>query len=773
MARADTASASLRSDSIKGLAESIANPTYRRLLSAEPLLRRAVPVLIIAFMVTVCIGGAVQVLEHRRQAVFEAKRNVAALADHFGTVFERRSRDVRSPWPRTSETLAESLPEWAAVAGRRVLIADADGNIVASLPNAPLIIGRSLLDVLGPLQPLTTFGADAGTREIALGNGQAAYAAVRALKNPIGLLAVAQNQDEALANWRSLTALTVTLLATTGFVVFILGFAFHWQATRAREADLINDTVRGRVDTALNRGRCGLWDWDLARGRVFWTHSMFEMLGLPQKDELLTFGEVDALVHKDDIDLYELAARLADGKLQSIDHAFRMRHAHGRWLWLRVRCELTRQEGEIGPHLIGIAVDITEQKNLVERTVAADLRLRDAIETIPEAFVLWDAENRLVLCNSNFQELHQLPDEAVVAGTSYEIIVATGRKPLIRATVAHDSEPRGARTFEAQLEDGRWMHISERRTKDGGYVSVGTDITKIKQHEQKLIEGEKRQRATIVDLRKSQQTLERQTAELADLAEKYAEEKTRAEEANAAKSKFLANMSHELRTPLNAIIGFSEIMESGMFGPLGVDKYIEYSRDIRESGEYLLDVINDILDMSKIEAGGVRLSPETVELDSLLAECIRVVSTRAGEKRLAVKADVEPGIHLKADRRALKQITLNLLSNAVKFTPDGGAVTVQGRLRAGAVIIGIEDNGIGIPRQALQKLGRPFEQVESQLTKRHQGSGLGLAIAKSLVELHGGAMRIRSRLGRGTLVVVRLPDDAAAARPLERIVAAA
>jgi two-component system cell cycle sensor histidine kinase PleC len=773
MARADTASASLRSDSIKGLAESIANPAYRRLLSAEPLLRRAVPVLIIAFMVTVCIGAAVQVLEHRRQAVFEAKQGIAALADHLAAVFERRSRDGRTPWPRTSDALAVSMPDWTAGGGRRVLVADADGNIIASLASGSTIVGRSLLDVLGPLQPLTTFGVDAGTREIALGNGQAAYAAVRALKNPIGLLAVIQSQDDALANWRSITALTVTLLATTGFVVLILGFAFHWQATRAREADIINDTVRGRVDTALNRGRCGLWDWDLARGRVFWTHSMYEMLGLPQKDELLTFGEVDALVHKDDIDLYQLANRLADGKLQSIDHAFRMRHAQGRWLWLRVRCELTRQEGDVGPHLIGIAVDITEQKNLVERTMAADLRLRDAIETIPEAFVLWDAENRLVLCNSNFQELHQLPDEAVVAGTSYETIVATGRKPLIRATVAHDSEPRGARTFEAQLEDGRWMHISERRTKDGGYVSVGTDITKLKQHEQKLIEGEKRQRATIIDLRKSQQTLERQTAELADLAEKYAEEKTRAEEANAAKSKFLANMSHELRTPLNAIIGFSEIMESEMFGPLGADKYIEYSRDIRESGEYLLDVINDILDMSKIEAGGIRLSPELVELDSLLADCIRVVSTRASEKRLAIMAEVETGIHLNADRRALKQIALNLLSNAVKFTPDGGAVTVQGRLRGGAVIIGITDNGIGIARQALQKLGRPFEQVESQLTKRHQGSGLGLAIAKSLVELHGGAMRIRSRLGRGTLVMVRLPTDAAAAMPLERIEVAA
>jgi two-component system cell cycle sensor histidine kinase PleC len=597
--------------------------------------------------------------------------------------------------------------------------------------------------------------------EISLPSGETAFATVRALRNPVGLLAVVQRSDAALANWRSTTALTVTLSATTGFVVLILGFAFHWQATRAREADLIHDTVRCRIDTALNRGRCGLWDWDLARGRVFWSHSMYDLLGLPPKDDLLTFGEVDALVHRDDINLYELATQLADAKVQSIDRAFRMRHADGKWLWLRARCELARQDGEAGLHLIGIAVDITEQKSLVERTVAADLRLRDAIETIPEAFVLWDADNRLVLCNSNFQELHHLPEEAVVAGTTYEAIVAAGRKPIIRTAVANEGgQTRGARTFEAQLDDGRWMHISERRTKDGGYVSVGTDITKIKQHEEKLIDGEKRQRATIIDLRTSQQALELQTAELADLAEKYAEEKTRAEDANAAKSKFLANMSHELRTPLNAIIGFSEIMEAAMFGPLGAEKYTEYSRDIRESGEYLLDVINDILDMSKIEAGGIRLVPEVVELEPILADCLRVVSTRAAEKHLAVAAHVEPELLIKADRRAVKQIALNLLSNAVKFTPEGGTVAVRGRRRGGAITLAIEDNGIGIPKDALRKLGRPFEQVESQLTKKYQGSGLGLAIAKSLVELSGGSMRIRSRLGKGTTVVVRLPLEA-------------
>src|SRR5712691_9671305 len=457
------------------------------------------------------------------------------------------------------------------VAGvRHVLVSNADGSTIATAPIDQRAIGRRLIDVLGPAQPLTTFGAAAGVLEIPLADGTSAFATVRHLY--AGELAIIHGRAEALTAWMSDTALTVTLSATTGFVVLILGFAFHWQATRAREADTIYETVRSRIDTALNRGRCGLWDWDLARGRVFWSHSMFAILGLKPRDTLLSFGEVDALVHPEDIHLYELAAQLADATATLVDHAFRMRHANGNWVWLRARCELVQQSGEGGPHLIGIAVDITEQKTLVERTVEADLRLRDAIETIPEAFVVWDAQNRLVLCNSNFQELHNLPDAAIEAGASYESVVAAGRKPVVRSKVTSEGQIPGARTFEAQLDDGRWLHISERRTKDGGYVSVGTDITALKTHEEKLMDSEKRPMATVADLRNSQQTLERQADELADLAEKYAEEKTRAEEANQAKSKFLANMSHELRTPLNAIIGFSEIMAVVMYGPLATEK---------------------------------------------------------------------------------------------------------------------------------------------------------------------------------------------------------
>jgi two-component system cell cycle sensor histidine kinase PleC len=338
-------------------------------------------------------------------------------------------------------------------------------------------------------------------------------------------------------------------------------------------------------------------------------------------------------------------------------------------------------------------------------------------------------------------------------------VIAAGRKPTLRSQVASEGQIPGARTFEARLDDGRWLHISERRTKDGGYVSVGTDITTIKRHEQKLMDSEKRLMATVCDLQRSQQALERQTQELADLAEKYAEEKTRAEEASQAKSKFLANMSHELRTPLNAIIGFSEMMGAGMFGPLGPDKYREYCSDIHQSGQYLLEVINDILDMSKIEAGRIRLEHEEIALEAFLNDAMRVVSTRAKDKKLNLVADVSRGVRLRADHRLLKQIVLNLLSNSVKFTPEGGRVVIRGRARGAGVTIAIADSGIGIPRDALAKLGRPFEQVESQLTKSHQGSGLGLAIAKSLTELHDGTMRIRSRLGRGTIVLLRLPLD--------------
>ena len=764
MARSHAANACVQSDSIKGLAQSIAKPAYHRLLIAEPALRRAVPTLIIAFLITIFFGAVVQVLDQSRQKQNATKRDLAALADLLNERLERAGpirQDRAASIERLQAQLPGMIPSWGSAAGRHVIILGADQSILARVPvDVPLGDTGRILEVLSATQAIGATSQRSDVIEITLPGGSRALATQRIVKALPGQLIVIQENNEAI--WRSDSALSITLSATTSFVVLILGFAFHWQSTRAREGDAINDAVRGRIDTALNRGRCGLWDWDLSRGRIFWSQSMFTMLGLDSRSDLLTFGEVNALVKSDDINLFGIADQLISAKLDHIDQTFRMQHSNGHWIWLQLRCELSPGQGTGGQHLIGIAVDITEQKSLAERTVEADVRLRDAIETIPEAFVLWDAEDRLVLCNSHFQRLHKLPDIAVTPGTSYETVLEVGSMPEVRTRLAESSaHAPGARTFEAQIENGNWLHISERRTKDGGYVSVGTDITRIKEHEQKLVDRDLRLQATVIDLQQSQTALERQALELADLAQKYSDEKNRAEEANQTKSKFLANMSHELRTPLNAIIGFSEIMGSGMFGTLGSDKYQEYCTDILTSGHYLLEVINDILDMSKIEAGRMKLDLEPLDLAQTLGESLRVVSGRADDKNLTLSADIEADTPVVADRRAIKQILVNLLSNAVKFTPDGGRITVRSRVLRDSVVLMIADSGIGIAPDSLQRLGKPFEQVESQLTKTYHGSGLGLAIAKSLTSLHGGSMRLRSKLGTGTVVCVSLPRQGA------------
>jgi two-component system cell cycle sensor histidine kinase PleC len=770
MSRADAAGVCVQSDSIKGLAQSIAKPAYHRLLVAEPALRRAVPTLIIAFLITICLGAFVQLVDQTRQKRLVIRHDISALADLLAeridrltaARFERQKNIERLP-----ALLPDLIPSWGTASGRHVIVTSAGINrhILARVPVDSDASGNDrLLDAISTAQLLAAPPRDGNIADMTLPNGNAAMATSRQIQSLPGFVTVIQERNEPI--WGSDAALSVTLSATTGFVVLILGFAFHWQSTRAREGDLINDAVRGRIDTALNRGRCGLWDWDLSRGRIFWSQSMFSMLGLDGRNELLTFGEVNALVKSDDIDLFAIADQLISEKIDHIDQTFRMQHVDGHWIWLRVRCEKTRGATDSSVHLIGIAVDITEQKSLAEKTVEADLRLRDAIETIPEAFVLWDASDRLVLCNSHFQRLHKLPDSAVIPGTSYETVLEVGRMPEVRTRHNETaSVGPGARTFEAQLDDGNWLHISERRTKDGGYVSVGTDITRIKEHEQKLVDNDLRLRATVIDLKRSQAALERQAVELADLAEKYQREKTRAEEANQTKSKFLANMSHELRTPLNAIIGFSEIMGSGMFGELGSEKYQEYCQDILTSGHYLLEVINDILDMSKIEAGRMKLDMEELDLSQTLAESLRVVAGRAQAKHLTLDADIAKPISVVADRRATKQIIVNLLSNAVKFTPDGGRVVVRSRQLDDRIVLMIADTGIGIAPQSLARLGRPFEQVESQLTKTYHGSGLGLAIARSLAQLHGGSMRLRSKLEVGTVVRVTLPRNAVKAAP--------
>jgi two-component system cell cycle sensor histidine kinase PleC len=249
------------------------------------------------------------------------------------------------------------------------------------------------------------------------------------------------------------------------------------------------------------------------------------------------------------------------------------------------------------------------------------------------------------------------------------------------------------------------------------------------------------------------------------------EAKEAAESAYASKTRFLANMSHELRTPLNAIIGFSEMMQRQLLGPMGNSRYLDYIGGIRQSGEHLLDLINDILDMSKIEVGKYELYVEELNVGKIIRLAIHMVEGRAHEAQVRLQADDIPDdIHIMADRRAIMQILLNLLSNAVKFTDAGGAVDIRCFCELGGVAIVVSDTGVGIPKDKLQVVTLPFEQVSSEFTRNHEGSGLGLAITKDLIELHGGTLEIDSDIGVGTIVTVLLPDkvpESKTARPEE------
>jgi two-component system cell cycle sensor histidine kinase PleC len=236
------------------------------------------------------------------------------------------------------------------------------------------------------------------------------------------------------------------------------------------------------------------------------------------------------------------------------------------------------------------------------------------------------------------------------------------------------------------------------------------------------------------------------------------EAKDSAERAYAAKSQFLAHMSHELRTPLNAIIGFSEMMQQQLLGPIGNERYIDYIKGIRESGEHLLDLISDILDMSKIEAGKYELDIENINLSKVVRLAVHMMEGKAQDSGIRLSLSIsDENLHVLADRRAVMQMMLNLLSNAVKFSKPGGKVEIDVAQKDENIFLKVKDHGIGIPAHKLGSVTNPFEQVSSQYTRSHEGTGLGLSITKELAELHGGGLHIESVVDVGTTVTIRLP----------------
>jgi two-component system cell cycle sensor histidine kinase PleC len=556
-----------------------------------------------------------------------------------------------------------------------------------------------------------------------------------------------------------LAAIPSDLIAAT-LVGGFLGAMIAFIATRGRTVQLLRSAMelRDGTELLLRDGRAALLYWNLVKGELSWSESLFAMLGQTLPGGRMLYRDMRDLLHPDD-DLYEVVeAHIRNGD-DEVRTSFRLRdREEGRWLWFDLRGRIRRRGESSPPILIAVVSDVTEEREREAEDVDTAARLRDSIEAISEAFVLWDSRDRLVVCNRKFKAIYKIPNRLLTPGTPFTKIAEGAREKLLQGPRTADGKSKqGSSAYEAGLSEDCWLHIGERRTADGGFVSVGTDITALKQSEQCLSERELELKATVADLETSRVKQEAQTRQLFELTNKYAAEKERAEAANRAKSEFLANISHELRTPLNAIIGFSEMIYQQLFGRIAQKKYIEYARDIQESGQYLLEVINDILDMSKIEAGRMALVMETFNIGEIAAETMRVVEQTARARNIRLVTAGNQSLEIGGDRRALKQVLINLLANAVKFTPVGGEVTLRTYRYRGSIRIAISDTGVGIPRHEIAKLGRPFEQVENQLTKGHKGTGLGLAISRSILELHNGRLEIKSRVGEGTTVTCILP----------------
>jgi len=393
-----------------------------------------------------------------------------------------------------------------------------------------------------------------------------------------------------------------------------------------------------------------------------------------------------------------------------------------------------RQDGK--PMFIGVVNDITIQKAQAEALRMSEERYALVTKASNEGIWDWDIKTGELYVSNRVEELlgpksgYWFRKDSV-----YKIIHADDRAAYKDAMVRHLKGE--APSFECEFRISGKTH------------------------------GMRWLRARGLALRDARGRAVRMTGSIADISErKRAEEEMQeatemAEVASRAKTEFLANVSHELRTPLNAIIGFSDLITSEVFGPVGNEKYADYSKTINDSGQHLLGIINDILDVSRIEIGKLDFQPELIDLTSAIDTCMRLIRSRSDAAGLSLRRNVQKDLpKLRADPRRIKQVLMNLLSNATKFTANGGTVTLKARLTpTGTMVLSVTDTGIGMKEADVKKVMLPFVQVDSKLARKYEGTGLGLTLAKSFVELHGGTMKIKSAPRKGTTVSVYFPPE--------------
>lgn len=497
-----------------------------------------------------------------------------------------------------------------------------------------------------------------------------------------------------------------------------------------RRAEAALRESEARLSEAQRIAKLGNWTWNIENDEEWWSAEIYRIFGLKPHQFEVTYEAFLDRVHPDDRQGVKDAVTQAREKGVAYSIDFRIVLADGTVKTVHEQVELTHDKASQAISMIGTLQDITQNKESEARAQS----LITAIESLSECVALYDSDDRLVFCNAPYRELNHAVPGTMEPGVPFMdhlrailakdlVPNAVGREEAwLEERMEHHRNPKGP--TEISRQDDRWFLASEKRLGDGGCVLLLTDITNMKR-----AENERR--------------------EALDHAEK----------ASRAKSEFLATMSHELRTPLNAITGFAEVIGGQYFGPLGDRKYQEYAEDIQASGRHLLDLINDVLDLSAIEAGRFPLDKENLDIREVSEECSRSIADMAKRKQISYKIDIPddlPPCH--ADRRSMKQILLNLLSNAVKFTPEGGKISLVATAVNGIFTIQVTDTGKGIPTEKLSRLTDPFTRAEPDPHRSQDGAGLGLTIVDSLLKLHGGVMEIESGPGKGTMVTVKLPS---------------
>jgi PAS domain S-box-containing protein len=518
-------------------------------------------------------------------------------------------------------------------------------------------------------------------------------------------------------------------LAAAALLIAALVVAFLVVRHQVRERTTAEEALRAseeRFALAMQGANDGLWDWDIVSDRTYYSPRWLGMLGY-SADELP--AEIDTFrshIHPEDREyVATLEQDYLAGRTDRYETEFRMQHKQGRYIHVLSRAFLVRRESDGAPiRLIGTHTDITERRAAEEALRKSEAYLRAIIENMPIDFFAFDRDLRYTMQSPTSKAavgdaIGLRADEIDVPQHLKDAWTEELRQVLSGKTVQQEydipTKTGGTRTYVSGMAP----------------VRVGGDI--------------------VAAIGTSMDITERKRA-----ARALEEAKERAEAADRLKSAFLATMSHELRTPLNSIIGFTGILLQGLAGPLNDEQQKQLTM-VQTSARHLLDLINDVLDISKIEAGELRVNEAPLNLRELVSETVASASPLAEKKGLAVRIDIDPRVGvLHSDRRRVGQILMNLLSNAIKFTASG-EVRVDCRLDGNWAVVSVADTGIGIGKGDLAKLFVPFQQVESGLTRNYDGTGLGLSISKRLVTMLGGDIAVESEPGRGSTFTFRLP----------------